>query len=126
MHGRIAIPGPAERRIRREARSETLRERALALRRSGWTLARIGIALGVSTTRVYQMVRKAERLLTERVGEREASPDNEAGASFRGRPSRSANPFVSKPSRRSTNTSMRRRCHDNDRDHARHRARVRE
>jgi len=87
MHGRIAISSSTERRIRREVRSETLRERALALRRAGWTLARIGIALGVSTTRVYQMVRKAERLLTERVGEREASPDNEAGASFRGRPS---------------------------------------
>ena len=77
MHGRIAISSSTERRIRREARSETLRERALALRRAGWTLARIGIALGVSTTRVFQMVRKAERL-AESI-ERDASPDNEAG-----------------------------------------------
>jgi len=34
----------------------------LALRRSGWTLASIGNALGVSTTRALQLVRKAERL----------------------------------------------------------------
>jgi len=77
MHGRIAISSSAERRIRREARSETLRERALALRRGGWTLARIGTALGVSTTRVYQMVRKAERLIAERVAEHDSL--NEAG-----------------------------------------------
>jgi hypothetical protein len=56
------IPPPAERRIRREARSATLRERALALRQAGWTLADIGRALGVSATRAYQMARKAERL----------------------------------------------------------------
>jgi hypothetical protein len=58
-----AIPGPAERRIRREARSETLRERALALRQAGWTLQAIAVALGVSTTRVQQIVRKGERLV---------------------------------------------------------------
>jgi len=85
MHGRIAIAGSAERRIRREARSETLRERALALRQAGWTLASIGIALGVSTTRVYQMVRKAERLIAERAAERDSL--NEAGAPIRRRPS---------------------------------------
>ena len=84
MHGRIAISSSTERRIRREVRSETLRERALALRRSGWTLARIGIALGVSTTRVFQMVRKAERL-AESI-ERDASPDNEAGTPIPGCP----------------------------------------
>jgi hypothetical protein len=55
------IPPPAERRIRREARSETLRERALALRDSGWTLAAIGGVLGVSDTRAGQLVYKAER-----------------------------------------------------------------
>jgi hypothetical protein len=76
----VPIPPPAERRIRREARSETLRERALALRQAGWTLARIGQALGVSTTRVYQMVRKAERLIAD------ALPDNEASAPVRERP----------------------------------------
>jgi hypothetical protein len=86
MHGRIAISSSTERRIRREARSQTLRERALALRRAGWTLARIGIALGVSTTRVFQMVRKAER---------DASPNNEAGTPIPGCPSDSNNdPFV--------------------------------
>jgi hypothetical protein len=94
MHGRIAISSPAERRIRREARSETLRERALALRRAGWTLARIGQALGVSTTRVFQMARKAERLIAESI-ERDASPDNEAGTPIPGCPSDSNNdPFV--------------------------------
>ena len=65
MHERIAIPSSAERRIRREARSATLRERALALRQAGWTLANIGQALGVSTTRAFQMVRKAERLISK-------------------------------------------------------------
>jgi hypothetical protein len=59
---RIAIPGPAERRIRREARSATLREIALRLRREGKTLAAIAAVLGVSLTRAFQMVRKAERL----------------------------------------------------------------
>ena len=57
----ILIPPAAERRIRREARSETLRERALALRRGGWTFAVIGNALGVSPKRAGQIVRKAER-----------------------------------------------------------------
>jgi len=71
MQARIPIPLPAERRIRREARSATLRERALALRQVGWTLANIGQALGVSTTRAFQMVRKAERLIAQRVRERE-------------------------------------------------------
>jgi len=65
MLTRIPIPPPAERRIRREERSATLRKRALALRQAGWTLARIGQALGVSTTRALQMVRKAERLMSE-------------------------------------------------------------
>jgi hypothetical protein len=44
-----------ERRIRREARSETLRERALALRMAGWTYAAIGKALGFSATRALQL-----------------------------------------------------------------------
>jgi hypothetical protein len=52
-----------ERRIRREARSATLRERALALRQGGWTFAKIGHALGVSTSRAVQMARKAKRLI---------------------------------------------------------------
>jgi hypothetical protein len=86
MHGRIAISSSTERRIRREARSETLRERALALRRAGWTLASIGTALGVSTTRALQMVRKAERLIAERVAERDASSNNEPGAPVWERP----------------------------------------
>ena len=51
-----------ERRIRREARSETLRERALALRMAGWTYAAIGQALGFSATRALQLVRKAQWL----------------------------------------------------------------
>ena len=57
----ILLPPAAERRIRREARSETLRERASALRRGGWTFAAIGKALGVSLERARQIVRKAER-----------------------------------------------------------------
>ena len=80
MHGRIAIPSSAERRIRREARSATLRERALALRQAGWTLANIGQALGVSTTRAFQMVRKAERLISKG----EAAPDGAAACISRG------------------------------------------
>jgi hypothetical protein len=56
------ISSPTERRIRREARSATLRERALALRQAAWTYAAIGQALGVSLERARQMVRKAERL----------------------------------------------------------------
>ena len=71
MLTRVPIPAPAERRIRREARSATLRERALALRQAGWTLANIGQALGVSTTRAFQMVRKGERLIAQRVRVRE-------------------------------------------------------
>jgi hypothetical protein len=62
MQTRIPKLTPAERRIRREARSATLRERAWALRQAGSTFARIGQALGVSTTRAAQIVRKAERL----------------------------------------------------------------
>jgi hypothetical protein len=65
MLTRVPIPPPAERRIRREARSAILRERALALRQTGWTYAAIGRALGISTTRALQMVRKAERLNRE-------------------------------------------------------------
>ena len=80
MHVRIAIPTSAERRIRREARSATLRERALALRQAGWTLANIGQALGVSTTRAFQMVRKAERLISKG----EAAPDGAAACISRG------------------------------------------
>ena len=59
------IPPGVERRIRREARSATLRELALLRRREGWTLAAIGVALGVSVTRVHQIIRKAERLIRE-------------------------------------------------------------
>jgi DNA-directed RNA polymerase sigma subunit (sigma70/sigma32) len=69
-----AVLPRTERRIRREARSATLRERALALRQAGWTLAAIGQALGVSITRVHQMLRKAERLLRERSNEAGAAP----------------------------------------------------
>jgi hypothetical protein len=65
-----AVLPRTERRIRREARSATLRERALALRQAGWTLAAIGQALGVSSTRAFQMVRKAERLISEAAPER--------------------------------------------------------
>jgi hypothetical protein len=57
-------PG-AGRRIRREARSETLRERALALRQAGWTLQAIAVAIGVSRTRVQQILRKGERLVLD-------------------------------------------------------------
>jgi len=63
MHHRIPIATtPTERRIRREARSETLRERALALRQDGWTYAAIGGMLSVSLERARQIVKKAERL----------------------------------------------------------------
>src|SRR4029077_1698195 len=51
MLHRIPISTPAERRIRREARSAALRAQALALRRSGTTYAEIGDALGVSLER---------------------------------------------------------------------------
>jgi hypothetical protein len=80
-----AVLPRTERRIRREARSATLRERALALRQAGWTLASIGIALGVSTTRALQMVRKAERLNRE--------PSKE-GTPARGCPSDSNDPLA--------------------------------
>jgi hypothetical protein len=86
MLTRVPIPPPAERRIRREARSATLRERALALRQAGWTYAAIGRALGVSTTRALQMTRKAERLI------RECS--NEEGAPSQGRPFDSIGPLA--------------------------------
>ena len=63
MHGRrIAIPSAAERRIRRESHHAARREIALRLRREGKTLAAIAAVLGVSTTRAFQMVRKAARL----------------------------------------------------------------
>jgi hypothetical protein len=58
---RTPISPATERRIRREGRSAAMRERALALRVSGWTYAAIGQALGVSTTRALQLVRRAER-----------------------------------------------------------------
>jgi len=44
MLTRVPIPAAAERRIRRESRSATLRERALALRQAGWTYVAIGQA----------------------------------------------------------------------------------
>jgi hypothetical protein len=53
----------AERRIRREARSATLRELALRLRRDGATYAAIGAVLGVSSTRARQIARKADRFV---------------------------------------------------------------
>ena len=56
---------PAERRIRREARSAALRQQALALRQSGATYAAIGAALGLSLERGRQIVRKAERLAND-------------------------------------------------------------
>jgi hypothetical protein len=77
------IPPATERRIRREARSETLRERALALRQAGWTYAAIGQALGFSTTRALQLVRKAERIRSSK-----------EGALATGRPFDSDDPFT--------------------------------
>jgi hypothetical protein len=65
MPSRIPIPLSAARRIRREARSAARREIAFRLHREGKTLAAIGAVLGVSTTRAFQMVRKAKRLLAE-------------------------------------------------------------
>jgi hypothetical protein len=63
MHDRIPIATtPTERRIRREAHSAALRDRALALRQTGATYAAIGGVLGVSLERARQIVRKAERL----------------------------------------------------------------
>ncbi len=58
----IAIPESAARRIRREGHSAARRELALKLHLEGQTLVAIGAVLGVSPTRVYQMIRKAERL----------------------------------------------------------------
>jgi hypothetical protein len=71
------IPPAAERRLRREGRSAALRERALALRQAGWTYAAIGQALGVSSTRALQLVRKAEWIVRS----------SEKGAPATGRPS---------------------------------------
>jgi hypothetical protein len=68
---RTPIPEPALRRIRREARSAAFRERALALHQAGWTLADIGQALGVGSTRAFQILRKAKRLAAE---SQEAAP----------------------------------------------------
>lgn len=62
---RTAISASIERRIRRETRSAILRERALALHQAGWTYAAIGVALGLSLTRAFQLVRKAKRLMNE-------------------------------------------------------------
>jgi hypothetical protein len=62
MLQRIPVSSAAERRIRREARSATLREQALALRQAGWTYAAIGEQLGLSLERARQIVRKAEWL----------------------------------------------------------------
>jgi len=62
MHGRIPNLTPAERRIRREARSAALRDLALALRQGGKTFAIIGQELGLSLERARQIVKKAERL----------------------------------------------------------------
>jgi hypothetical protein len=76
------IPSSAERWIRREGRSAAMRERALALRQTGWTYARIGQALGVSTTRALQLVRKAEWEIRS----------SEKGAPSQGRPSDSNDP----------------------------------
>jgi hypothetical protein len=71
-----AVLPRTERRLRREGRSAALRERALALRQAGWTYAAIGEALGVSTTRALQMVRRAELIRS-----------SEKGAPSQGRPS---------------------------------------
>jgi hypothetical protein len=62
MLNRIPISTPAERRIRREARSAALRQQGLALRKDGATYVAIGAALGLSLERARQIVRKAERL----------------------------------------------------------------
>lgn len=62
QHRTLIATTPTERRIRREARSETLRERALALRQAGLTYAAIGGVLGVSLERARRIIKKAERL----------------------------------------------------------------
>jgi Sigma-70, region 4 len=91
---RTPIPPGVERRIRREARSATLRELALLRRREGWTLAAIGVALGVSVTRVHQILRKAERL-------------NREGIPAPGAPS----PDPNDPLARAANTDEQRQCY---------------
>jgi hypothetical protein len=77
MQTRISIPGSAERRIRREGHSAARRELALKLHLEGKPLCAIGGVLDVSTTRAFQMVRKAKRLLSK----------TEKGAPSQGRPS---------------------------------------
>jgi hypothetical protein len=67
------------RRIRRDARSQTLRERAHNLRQAGWTYVAIGAALGVSTSRALQMVRKAEWLIHE--SKKQVGPADRTGGS---------------------------------------------
>ena len=57
----ISIPKSAARRIRREGHSAARRELALALHLQGKTLVAIAAVLGVSATRVHQMIGKAER-----------------------------------------------------------------
>jgi hypothetical protein len=84
MQTRIPIPLPAERRIHREARSAARREIALKLHLEGKTLAAIGAVLGVSTTRAFQMLRKAKRLISE----------NEKGAPSQERPLDSIGPLA--------------------------------
>jgi hypothetical protein len=83
MLTRAPIPPAAERRLRREGRSAAMRERALALRQAGWTYSAIGQALGVSTTRALQLVRKAEWIRS-----------SEKGASSQGRPPHSDDPLA--------------------------------
>jgi hypothetical protein len=77
-----AVLPRTERRLRREGRSAALRERALALRMAGWTYAAIGQALGVSSTRALQLVRKAEWIIRS----------SEKGVPAKGRPSDSNDP----------------------------------
>jgi hypothetical protein len=62
MRSRIPHLTPAERRLRREAQSAALCQRAFALRQTGATYAAIGGELGLSLERARQIVRKAERL----------------------------------------------------------------
>ena len=56
---------PAERRLRREAQSAALRQRAFALRQTGATYAGIGRELGLSLERARQLVHKAERRILQ-------------------------------------------------------------
>jgi hypothetical protein len=51
--------------------------RVLALRQAGWTYAAIGQALGVSSTRSLQLVRRAELI---RSSEKGALPQGVAGS----------------------------------------------